>query len=249
MKKVIVCTHSGSYMSYKNHWENSGLEFDWLVDTTNGYLQPEWPSLLYDEQQIRQGLQFKGNVSKKHYWNSYGNRNIIWFYPHFRMIRYFADNPNYDYYWFMDDDVTGNNWNLFFDSLESNKADFISMYGFKKQTVKTQPSVPYIDKKTTSGPDWFERFPGDGDKMPEGTKDLFGSFFPIVRISNRALRKLVDLNAKGFSGYSEGYVPTILNSSGMILDTLFDNRSNAKYHDDSKVNLLHKNTKITWKWI
>lgn len=249
MNKVIVCTHAGSYMSYKNHWESSGLEFDWLVDTTNGYLDPDWPSVLYDEEQLKQGLLFKGGVSKKHYWNSHGNRNVVWFYAHFRMLRYYAENPNHDYYWFFDDDVTGNNWEMFFAGFEDNHADFISLYAFKHQTVKKQPKVPYIDLKTASGPDWFTRFPGDGDKLPEKTTELFGSFFPIVRLSNKAIRTLIDINSKGFSGYSEGFVPTVLNKAGLTLDTIYDNKSQGKYHDDKAIDIKHKGTKITWSWI
>ncbi len=62
---------------------------------------------------------------------------------------------------------------------------------------------------------WLERFPGDGDTLPDGITEWFGSFFPTVRYSNRSMKKLLELNNQGYHGYGEGFVPTVLNQCGM----------------------------------
>ena len=67
---------------------------------------------LYSESDVRKNLNFNHSVSKKHFWNSQGNKNIIWFYAHLRMMNFFLKNPTYDYYWFFDDDVKCNDWYL-----------------------------------------------------------------------------------------------------------------------------------------
>lgn len=248
MIKNIVCTCSDTYHSYKNYWDSVNIEFDYVADITKRPLE-NYKGLSFTEQDIRDKFNFEGEVSKRHYWNSFGNRNIIWFYAHLRMLYYYEANPNYDYYWFYDDDVTIRNWKAFHAGFEDNKADFISQYGFKQPGIKNQSNVPEMDNRTTSKHMWFERFPGEGDILFDDTTELFGSFFPIVRYSNRAMAKLVQCLKEGIYGYSEGFVPTILNYYGMGLDTIFNSDSQAKYFDDSIVDVKHKNIKINWEWI
>lgn len=247
--KHVVCTHSGAYLGYKDYWLKSGLDFEWLIDTTRGYLDTNHAQTQYNEESLRQALNFVGDVSTKHYWNSYGNRNIIWFYAHFRMLMYFGMNPQYEYYWFYDDDVTAKDWDAFHKGFENNTADFISMYCFKDTNVLEQPNIPMIDDKTNSNHMWFERFPGHGDLLPKNTHTKFGSFFPIVRLSSRALVELMKNHTMGFHGYSEGWVPTVLNRAGFVLDTIYNTESQGTCFDDSIVDIKHKNTKINWSWI
>jgi len=246
MNKNVVCTHHGTFKSYDNYWSNAGLNFDYLTDVT---YQPLNVGLQYTEQDIRNTFKFEGSVSKKHYWNSYGNRNIIWFYAHLRMVYYYINNKNYNYYWFFDDDVTIDNFDTFFKSFETNRSDFISYYCFKEPSVKSQLNIPVIDYNTTSGPTWFERFPGVGDILFPDTTEYFGSFFPIVRLSNNALAKLTQLLKEGIYGYSEGFVPTVLNYFGMTLDTIFNSDSQSNYFNDELVKVKHKHGKINWEWI
>ena len=246
MDKNIVCTNKESFHAYDNHWQKANIKFDYLTDIT---WHPLDIGIQYSEQDVRNLFNFKGNVSKKHYWNSYGNRNIIWFYAHFRMLYYYVNNPNYNYYWFFDDDVTIEDWDTFFKGFVSNRADFISMYCFKDSNVNSQGNIPKIDNNTTSQHMWFERFPGDGDKLPQGITEKFGSFFPIVRLSNNALRKLNELMKEGIYGYSEGFVPTVLNYYNYSLDTIFDSNSQSRHFNDEIVQVKHKHGKINWEWI
>ena len=241
MSKVIVCTCDNTYKSYESYWNSVDFEFEFLSD--------RYPTgIEYDEQKVRDVFNFKGDVSKKHFWNSQGNRNIIWFYAHLRMAYYYMLNPNEDWYWFMDDDVICDNWSEFFKSFENNTSDFISYYLFKNTNIDSQDNIPTIDSNTHSGTTWFDRFPGDGDFINR-TDELFGSFFPIVRFSNKSLKHLTDLLINNIHGYSEGFVPTQLNKDGFTLDTIFNNQSESDHFDVNKIHILHKNIRVDWSWI
>jgi hypothetical protein len=241
MSKKIVCTCDNTFRSYDSYWKTVDFDFEYLSD--------RYPiGIEYDEQKVRDIFNFKGDVSKKHFWNSQGNKNIIWFYAHFRMAYYFILNPNEEWYWFMDDDVICDNWSEFFKAFENNDADFISYYVFKNKGVKNQSNIPEIDDNTHSNIAWFDRFPGDGDHIDK-KDELFGSFFPIVRFSNKSLRHLTNLLINKEHGYSEGFVPTILNRDGFKLDTIFNNQSKSDHFDINKINIKHKNIQVNWSWI
>ena len=239
--KVIVCTCLPTFKQYDPYWKTVDFDFEYLSDRVSEGVE-------YNEQTLRDTFNFKGDVSKKHFWNSQGNRNIIWFYAHLRMTYYYMLNPNEEWYWFMDDDVICDNWSEFFKAFENNDADFISYYLFKNKGVKNQPNIPEIDKNTHSGTTWFSRFPGDGDNIDK-SYELFGSFFPIVRFSNKSLKHLTDLLINNIHGYSEGFVPTQLNKDGFTLDTIFNNQSKSDHFDVNKIHILHKNIKVDWSWI
>ena len=241
MSKVIVCTCANTYKSYESYWKSVDFDFEFLSDRSPIGIQ-------YNEQLVREKFDFKGDVSKNHFWNQQGNRNIIWFYAHLRMAYYYMLNPNEEWYWFMDDDVTCDNWSEFFKVFDNNDADFIAYYTFKKSGVKSQPNIPEIDTNTHSGDLWFDRFPGDGDHISKDG-DLFGSFFPIVRFSNKSLQHLTVLLMSGMHGYSEGFVPTRLSRDGFKLDTIFNNKSESDHFDINKINIKHKNTTVNWSWI
>jgi hypothetical protein len=63
------------------------------------------------------------------------------------------------------------------------------------------------------------------------------------------MKKLLDLNNEGLSGYSEGFVPTILNKHGMKLNTLIKSDNTSDFFDVNEVNIKHKNIKVEWSWI
>ena len=241
MSKTIVCTCANTFSAYDPYWKTVNFDFEYLSDNYPVGIQ-------YSEQMVRDKFKFNGDVSKNHWWNQQGNRNIIWFYAHLRMAYYYMLNPNEDWYWFMDDDVTCNNWSEFFKAFENNNADFIAYYIFKNKGVTKQPNVPEIDSNTYSNTLWFERFPGEGDQVNKRS-ELFGSFFPIVRFSNKALQHLTVLLLNGIHGYSEGFVPTILNRDGFTLDTIFNNQSRSNHFNVDEIHIKHKGIKVEWSWI
>lgn len=240
--KYIVSTCTQTHNSWKDHWNNFPYEFEWLY---NDEIKTQDNS--YTEQEMCDALGFKGEVSKKHYWNSHGNRNIIWFYAHFRMLYYYIKNPNHDWYWFFDDDVTCDNWEELIGGISQSDADFIAWFIHQKEDYKEH--IPTIDKDTTSQHMWFERFPGDGDKLPWWINQYYGSFFPVTRFSNSALDTLLQQFKWDLHGWHEGFVPTILNGYNHSLETIFQKDGTSKLYDINKVNLKHKHQSIKWDWI
>ena len=241
MSKTIVCTCVNTFKSYESYLKTVDFDFEFLSDRVPIGIE-------YDEIKVRELFNFRGDVSKSHWWNQQGNRNIIWFYAHLRMAYYYMLNPNEDWYWFMDDDLVCDNWSEFFKAFETNNADFISYYIFKNKGVTSQPNIPEIDANTYSNTLWFDRFPGDGDQINKNG-ELFGSFFPIVRFSNKSLRHITDLLLNGIHGYSEGFVPTVLNKEGFTLDTIFNNQSRSNHFDVDKIHIKHKGIRVEWSWI
>lgn len=241
MSKTIICTCDNTFKSYEAYWKTVDFDFEFLSDRVPIGIE-------YDEQKVRDLFNFRGDVSKSHWWNQQGNRNIIWFYAHLRMAYYYMLNPNEDWYWFMDDDVICDNWSEFFKAFENNNSDFISYYIFKNKGVTSQPNIPEIDGNTYSNTMWFDRFPGDGDQINKNS-ELFGSFFPIVRFSNKSLRHITVLLLNGIHGYSEGFVPTRLSRDGFTLDTIFNNQSKSDHFDVDKIHIKHKGIKVEWSWI
>ena len=245
-----VCTTPDIYGSYKNYWENFPIndrKLIWVSDITKDSSFDL--GFKYTEQNIREEFNFNVDVSKKHFWNSHGNRNIVWFFAHLRMLYFYVKNPNYDFYWFFDDDIKMENWNEFFINTDKDDADFMSYFCFKKYGVTTQENVPTIDDKTFSKNGWFDRFPGDGDILPENTEEMFGSFFPTTRFSNKALLKLLEIHNEGYYGYHEGFVPTMLNKYGYKLSSIIKPDNTSNYFDVNKVDIQPKHIKITWEWI
>lgn len=253
MNKNVACMCTVSHEQNRLHIEwptlitNENYDKFVLVDVTNNQSTTE--GILYNENNIRLNLNFPHEVSKRHYWNSYGNRNVIWFYAHLRMLNFYIQNPNYEYYWFFDDDVRIDNWSDFLKSVDDDKSDFISYFIFKKHNVESQPNIPIIDERTTSKHMWFERFPGDTDTLPQDITEYFGSFFPTTRYSNSAMKKLLEINNSGYFGYGEGFVPTILNYFGMSLNTLIKSDNTSDLFDNNNNKVYHKNIIIDWEWI
>jgi hypothetical protein len=245
-----VCTTPNIFPNYVNEWNNFPKDkksLIWISDITNDLSFDV--GFKFTEQDIRNEFNFNVEVSKNHFWNSYGNRNIVWFFAHLRMLYFYVKNPNYDFYWFFDDDIKMTNWDKFFEKTDKDDSDFLSYFCFKKSGVTSQDNVLTIDDKTYSKNDWFNRFPGDGDVLPDNTNEMFGSFFPTTRFSNRALSKLLKIHKDGYYAYHEGFVPTVLNKYGFKLGSLINSDNTSNYFNVNEVDILHKNIKITWEWI
>jgi hypothetical protein len=76
-----------------------------------------------------------------------------------------------------------------------------------------------------------------------------GSFFPIVRFSNKAMQHLLDLNTQGFYGYSEGFVPTSLASDGFSVASMLDEHDKYFINTTTECVLTHKHAAFNWSWI
>jgi hypothetical protein len=82
--------------------------------------------------------------------------------------------------------------------------------------------------------------------MADDIKEKYGSYFPVVRLSNKALSILCDEHQNGYFGYSEGYMPTILNHRGLSLYSIYNKESNVKV--DNNIILHHRRYhQMTWE--
>ena len=245
-----VCTTPDMYPHYCDHWESfkeSGRELTFISDNTKD--KTFSVGFTFNEDDLKTNLNFDVIPNNRHFWNCLGNRNIAWFFAHLRMLNFYLSYPNYDYYWFFDDDIRMSNWDKFFDGVNKDDSDFLSYFCFKKEDVVTQKNIPNIDDKTFSKNLWFQRFPGEGDNLPTDVNEYFGSFFPTTRFSNKALKTLLEKNKMGYYGYHEGYVPTILNYDKLKLNTIILPNNTSQFFDVNEVNITHKNIRITWEWL
>lgn len=190
---------------------------------------------------------FNRPISKFHFWGSH--QNPKYFYAHFRMLTFYIKCPNFEYYWFFDDDV------IFEGDLKSMlekysviKDDYLGIQIFKKEDYKDFPNVSVInDRMRGSKGNWLDFCPGHGDNF-KSTEIHMGSFYPIVRFSNRALSYLLGLNVLGYYGYSEGFVPTSLASAGFSVSSIL-NEFNEFLIECKECTLRHKGMEFTWEWL
>ena len=186
-------------------------------------------------------------ISTFHRWGSHQNPN--YFYAHHRMMIFYLKNPNFKYYWFFDDDVTFNgDLKGFLCHYDDVNADFMAIQIFKKENYIEFPFVSQVNQRMGSGGNWLGFAPGPGDNYRSAEKHM-GSFFPIVRFSNRAMELLVKENEEGYFGYSEGFVPTTIASAGLSVVSMLDEQDNYFHPSNNQCELFHKGSKFLWTWI
>jgi hypothetical protein len=258
---VVVCRRAVTY--YDDDWRktliknnhdyllcNVELEDQFNTNTVLDYVQDN--VILYSTENIRNTFNFHIEASDKHWWNNGGSRNIIWFYPHFRMMYFYKLHPEYEYYWFFDEDVTFPE-NHLYDIVDAHKNldhDCMITYLFSDVNNENPSQVPIVDENMVSYHSldhyWLSHYPGPGDIHPDDVKEKYGSYFPIVRLSNKAMKMLVEEHEKGFYGYSEGYVPTTLNHQGLKLYSIF-NKDSKITADESLIAFHRRYLELQWK--
>lgn len=258
---VVVCTKPNS--GYHEDWKES-LKFnedDYMMCDLSSTVTPPSRILLdfiqdniaaYSEADVRRLLKFELEPSSRHWWNNGGGRNIIWFYPHFRMLYFYKMHPNYDYYWFFDDDVTFPEDQLYQFVNEHKVLDHDCMisYIFGDLNQTNQPDTHDMDERMvayhSTNHNWLSHYPGDGDIQSADIVEKYGSYFPLVRLSNKALNVLLEEHEKGYYGYSEGYVPTVLNHYGLKLYSIYNKDSEVAINKDLVVH-HRRYHQMTWE--
>jgi hypothetical protein len=208
--------------------------------------------LFYDLKALESTFNRTEPPDLKHRWADGGSRNINWFFPHLRMLYYYLAHPDYDYYWFMDDDCSfiDGSLNDLLSVTSYTDADCIITYIFTEGDEKqegTHFAGPGMSCYHGDHCAWFHWYPGPGDIMPEGITKKYGSYFPFVRLSKGALMKLWELHQQGYIGYSEGYVPTVLNHYGFKLHSLNATDASLNFETPNKVRIAHKKSEVQWK--
>ncbi|SFA48502.1 Core-2/I-Branching enzyme [Pedobacter suwonensis] len=119
---------------------------------------------------------------------------------HFPLIKFFRQYPNYDFYWYVEDDIRClQGWNTFFSYFLINRvsSDFIASH---VRDFEDEPEWY-----------WWKSLRIE-DRQPN--IDFIRSFNPIFRISRSALNFIDKCHARGYSGHFEVLLPSLLKSGG-----------------------------------
>lgn len=153
--------------------------------------------------------------------SAYGNDNIskvMWYnsdYPFYIIKNYY---PSYDYYWQIEYDVfcNGNSYKPFFDRYNNSNADLL-----------------IGDYRNLKNNMWG--WEAHSDWIYENNTEKYGSFFPVVRLSNNAIEFLYKRKLEHKSIFEkstnpdkkwcfvEFFVPTELTNNGFLCENLNEN--------------------------
>jgi len=110
------------------------------------------------------------------------------------VLQFFRDNPSFDYYWAIENDVRfSGDWHFFFDFFKDAKQDFLTCH------IRAHADEP-------DWPLWHLYHPHRSIPPSERLR----SFNPIYRVSNRALSFLDHSLSDGWCGHFEVLWPTLL---------------------------------------
>ncbi|MDR6784088.1 hypothetical protein ABIE26_002523 [Pedobacter africanus] len=117
---------------------------------------------------------------------------------HFPILKFHLDNPNYDYYWCIEDDIVFNGeWSSFFNQVTKKvEYDFISCF------------ITRYEDRINQDWEWWSNFSKTGEEI--NLNNLIMSFNPIYSISNRAAKFLNQSLKDGWVGHHEVLMPTLL---------------------------------------
>lgn len=142
---------------------------------------------------------------------------------HFPLLKFYQENPEYDFYWLIEDDVNYNgNWSdFFYFFLKFSSTDFLSshMHDFYEK------------------PNWYW-----WNTLSHSNKTILSqhkvcSFNPIYRLSNRALAYLHNQLKDGWKGHHEVLIPTLLKQGGFNIQ---DFGGTGQYVAENCINRFYK---------
>jgi GT2 family glycosyltransferase len=117
---------------------------------------------------------------------------------HFPLLKFYRENPGYEHYWVIEDDVRfSGDWALFFESFLTIPSDFITC------NIRYWKEDPYWYW-------WNLKHPSK--KVP--LEKRLSSLNPIYRISNIALKFINMVLLDGWCGHHEVLLPTLLKYGG-----------------------------------
>lgn len=117
------------------------------------------------------------------------------------------ERPDHDYYWLVEYDVvyTGR-WRDFFQHFTACAADLLGT------NLRAKPDIPHWNH-------WAGlRRPPPFDRL--GDERLLRGFFPVMRLSRRAIATLVADYARDWRGHYEAILPTILGFRGHSIEDI-----------------------------
>lgn len=129
---------------------------------------------------------------------------------HFPLLKFYLENPQYDYYWLIEDDVFfSGNWKTLFEAYQNDSTDFIASH----------------IKRYTENPDWcwWESLHTEHEEVRNENK--VRSFNPIYRLSNKALKSIDATLKHGWHGHHEVLIPTFLYTHNFTIKDMGGNGS------------------------
>lgn len=127
-------------------------------------------------------------------------RSIIPGCDHFPLLKFYLDNPDYDYYWSLEDDVRfRGNWAELFETFRYDNSDLISAF---INEFNNEPNWP-----------WWNTFGNINGKTIQIGQRL-KAFNPIRRVSRRGMLCLHNYLSDGWYGHLEVLMPTLFKHEG-----------------------------------
>jgi hypothetical protein len=123
----------------------------------------------------------------------------------FPMLSFVESYEDFNYIWRVEYDARfSGNWNVFFDSFETNDSDLLgtTIFGYDFR------------------PEWNWWGSLKSPVNPLEKKWLLRGFFPVFRLSKKACVILLDSYKSGWAGHDEVSIPTILNYNGCSIEDI-----------------------------
>jgi len=132
---------------------------------------------------------------------------------HFPVLDFYLKHPEYSSNWCIENDVGFNGrWDFFFNSiLQNSTSDFISSH------IRKYSKIPHWH--------WWNTFHSPNSEIKQ--ENLFRSFNPIYKLSNRALKYLDSCLKNGYVGHHEVLFSTLLMNGRFIVEDLSTIKNNV----------------------
>lgn len=140
------------------------------------------------------------------------------------ILLWYKNNPNYDYYWIVEYDVRySGSWRHFFSTFAGNDSDLLGT------TLTRHEHIP----------GWYHWPSIDLLDLPVSKDAYIRGFFPVYRLSSRALTQLDQDYRRGVKGHYECLVPTVLYHAGMTIE---DIGGDGEFVRSGNINRCYRNS-------
>lgn len=155
---------------------------------------------------------------------------------HFPIFSFAKEYPDYNNYWFIEDDVRFNgDWKTFFDNVDNIKCDLLSTQ--VRDINKPEHRFVYSERsKVVIQWFWFNSLKHPFKKIND--EDKLVSFNPIYRLSNNAVKYLFNELSDGWVGHNEIILASLLKNGGY---SVVDFGGNNSYTCNGNEGLFYNN--------
>jgi hypothetical protein len=163
-----------------------------------------------------------------------GDRNFKLGNADLPVLLFHREHGHYQYVWIVEYDVRfSGNWRSFFSAFDDNRGDLLGTSLLRRESC---PQWNHWDSL---------RWP-EGESIPP--RPIRG-FFPVYRLSSRALATMDEEYRRGVAGHMEALMPTVLHQRGLVIEDIGGQGEfvqpenlNRFYHNDPASNSLSPGT-------